>query len=363
MDNTGRINVAILFGGHSAEYGVSLQSASAVIKSLDREKYNIIRLGITREGGWLKFDGDDARIEDDTWMSAGPCAPAIISPDRRTRGILVFENGAVSTLPVDAVFPVLHGKNGEDGTAQGLLALAGIPCVGCGVLCSAICMDKDVAHRLVAQEGIRVPNSVALTARAAASELEDLTSDMRYPLFVKPANAGSSFGITKVSDPSRLHGAATAAFEHDGKVLVEEAVPGFEIGCAILGDGALTVGEIDEIELSDGFFDFAEKYTLKTSKIHMPARIPAETSERAKRAAETIYRALGCAGMARVDMFLTPSGEIVFNEVNTIPGFTSHSRYPNMLKGAGLSFGEITDELITLALKSGGAPPAGPERL
>ncbi|MDR1217220.1 MAG: D-alanine--D-serine ligase VanG [Oscillospiraceae bacterium] len=347
-----KITVAVLFGGHSTEYEISLQSAAAVIKSLDRGKYDVVRLGITRDGQWLKFDGDDARIEDGAWLSEGPCAPAIISPDRLTRGILVFEGGGVKTLAVDAAFPVLHGKNGEDGTVQGLLALAGIPCAGCGTLCSAVCMDKDVANRLVALgTGVRVPPFITLRAPAPESELLSLTSNMGYPLFVKPANGGSSFGITKVYRSSELAAAVEAAFGHDGKVVIEESVPGFEIGCAVLGDEALTVGEVDEIELSHGFFDYTEKYTLKTSKIHMPARISPETAERVKQAARDIYRALECSGMARVDMFLTPGDEIVFNEVNTIPGFTSHSRYPNMLGGAGLSFADITDTLIALALK------------
>ncbi|MDR1588792.1 MAG: D-alanine--D-serine ligase VanG [Oscillospiraceae bacterium] len=349
-----KITVAVLFGGYSSEYDISLISAASVIRSLDRKKYDVIRLGITREGVWLKFDGDDARIEDDTWWRAETCAPAIISPDRRTRGIVTLVGGAVNVIPVDVAFPVLHGKNGEDGTVQGLLALAGIPCVGSGTLSSALCMDKDVAHRLAAHGGIRVPNSITLRAPVTEGEALSRAAGLRRPLFVKPANAGSSFGVTKLCDDAELPAAIDAAFAHDGKVIVEEAIPGFEIGCAVLGDETLIVGEIDEIELSNGFFDFTEKYTLKTSKIHMPARLSAETAECVKSAARLIYRTLECSGMARVDMFLTPEGEIVFNEVNTIPGFTTHSRYPGMLGGVGLSFPEITDALIRLAIKRGG---------
>jgi D-alanine---D-serine ligase len=345
-----KITVAVLFGGCSSEYDISLLSAASVVKNLDRTRYDVVRLGITREGVWLKYDGDDARIDDDTWWRAGPCIPAIISPDRRSRGIVVFSGGAADILPVDVAFPVLHGKNGEDGTVQGLLALAGIPCVGSGTLSSAVCMDKDVAHRLAAHSGIRVPDSITLRAPAAEGEALARAASLRCPLFVKPANAGSSFGVTRILDVSELPAAVEEAFAHDGKVIVEEAAPGFEIGCAVLGDDALIVGEVDEIELSGGFFDFTEKYTLKSSKIHMPARISAETAERVKSTARRIYRALECSGMARVDMFLTPDGEIIFNEVNTIPGFTSHSRYPSMLGGAGFSFPEITDTLIRLAL-------------
>ncbi len=345
------ITVTVLFGGHSSEYEVSLQSAAAVIGQLDPVRYHVVPLGITREGRWLLYGGDVQEIRDDSWSHHGSCVPAIISPDRGTRGILVTGGPGPRTIPVDAALPILHGKHGEDGTVQGLLELAGIPCAGCGLLSSALCMDKDVAHRLVKQAGIRVPDCAVLHAPVLYSQLLSQTEGLRYPLFVKPANAGSSFGITRVSDPSGLPDAIREALRHDRKVIVEEAVEGYEVGCAILGNDALTIGEVDEIELSRGFFDYREKYTLETSKIHMPARIDAETAARVKRAAEVVYRTLGCSGLARVDLFLTSGGELVFNEVNTLPGFTSHSRYPNMLKGIGLSFSGILDELIRLAME------------
>lgn len=176
-------------------------------------------------------------------------------------------------------------------------------------------------------------------------------ASLKYPLFVKPANSGSSIGITKVLNNSELPDAIAVAFEHDDKVIVEETVAGFEVGCSVLGNDLLTIGEVDEVELSHGFFDYTEKYTLQTSKIHMPARIDLETAERIKQTAVTIYRVLNCSGFARVDLFLTPDKEIVFNEVNTIPGFTAHSRFPNMLKGIGMTFDEIVDALIRLALE------------
>ncbi len=342
--------MAVLFGGCSTEYEVSLQSASSVIENIDREKYEVILIGITKEGQWLKYGGDIRRIADDTWTEDASCVPAILSPDRLTHGFLVLDGGGVTPIRVDAVFPVLHGKNGEDGTVQGLIELAGIPVVGCGTLSSAVCMDKDIAHRLVAAAGIRVPGCVVLHAHEMQGVLTTVVS-MEYPLFVKPANAGSSFGITKVADPGGLQDAVEEAFRHDDKVVVEEAIPGFEVGCAVLGNGKLTIGEVDEIELSDGFFDFTEKYTLKTSKIHMPARIDPAVAAKVKETAAAIYRILGCMGLARVDMFLTPENEIVFNEVNTIPGFTSHSRYPNMLGGVGISFGQIVDEAVGLAVR------------
>lgn len=230
--------------------------------------------------------------------------------------------------------------------------MAGIPCVGCGVFSSALCMDKDAAHRLVQLAGIPVPRSVALTKKLPKAKLLKAVAGLHFPLFVKPIKSGSSFGITKVDKPDMLLGAVDTAFQFDSKVLIEEEVEGFEVGCAVLGNDTLTVGEVDEIELSHGFFDYTEKYTLKTSKIHMPARIDAETASRIKKTAQIIYLALDCSGFARVDMFLTPDRKIVFNEVNTIPGFTSHSRYPSMMKGIGMDFKQIIDQLIRLAIEN-----------
>lgn len=342
--------IAVLFGGCSSEYDVSLQSASAVIQNIDREKYDIAMLGITREGEWIKYDGPTAQIQDNTWTCHASCVRAVISPDRQTHGILVIEDSGVVSVRLDAAFPVLHGKNGEDGTLQGLLDLAGIPIIGCGVLSSAVCMDKDIAHRLVQCAGVKTPMSVVVTALTPQKEIDEAAAALGYPLFVKPANAGSSFGISRVAQPSQLLQAIMYAFKHDHKVVLEQAVEGFEVGCAVLGSHTLVVGEVDEIELQDGFFDYTEKYTLRTSKIHMPARISKETAARVKQTAVMIYRALGCSGFARVDMFLTPQGDIVFNEVNTIPGFTSHSRYPAMLRGIGMSLCDVVNTLIEQAV-------------
>ncbi len=338
--------VAVLFGGCSTEYEVSLQSASAVIQGIDAQKYDIVMLGITRDGAWYKYDGPIQQIQDNTWMRHASCVRAVISPDRRTHGLLILEDGDAVSVNINAAFPVLHGKNGEDGTVQGLLELAGIRCIGCGTLSSAVCMDKDIAHRLVRGAGIKTPASVVVTASAVGNEILEAARALTYPLFVKPANAGSSFGISKVPESSLLLRAVKNAFEHDRKVVIEQAVEGFEVGCAILGSDKLIVGEVDEIELQDGFFDYTEKYTLKTSKIHMPARISADTAARVKQTAVRIFRTLECSGFGRVDMFLTPRGDMVFNEVNTIPGFTAHSRYPGMLKGIGMSFSDIVNTLI-----------------
>lgn len=263
---------------------------------------------------------------------------------------MILLDGSGRRLLFDAVFPVLHGKNGEDGTVQGLFELAGVPVIGCGTLSSALCMDKDRAHQLAALAGIRVPRSHVFHSSDDFSRIAQAAEELGYPVFVKPVRAGSSFGITKVSGPEELPAAMEEAFRHDSAVILEETIPGFEVGCAVMGNEELTVGLVDEIALSEGFFNYEEKYTLKTSAIHCPARIPPEKAAEIQAAAKTIYRALDCRVFARVDLFLTPDGEIVFNEVNTIPGFTAHSRYPSMMQGIGISFGELVTRLIELGV-------------
>lgn len=345
-----RLKIAVFFGGCSSEYSVSLESASSVINNLNREKYEPVPVGITEKGKWYYFSGDVAKIREDQWLNEEDCVPAALSPDRGERKLLLFRGDKVENITIDAAFPVMHGRNGEDGTIQGLIELAGIPLVGCGVLSSALCMDKDRAHKLAEFAGIHVPKAMAFGKIYDLHTVLDFADNTGYPLFVKPVKAGSSYGITKVQDKANLMEAIELAFRYDNEVIVEEAVPGFEVGCAVLGNDELMVGEVDEIELAGGFFDFTEKYTLKTSAIHVPARVDKEISDRLKDTAKRLYKILGCSGFARVDMFLKPNGEIVFNEVNTIPGFTEHSRYPGMMKAAGHSFGEIVEKVVELAL-------------
>ena len=337
--------IAVIFGGCSPEYPVSLESSHSVIVNLDREKYDVIMLGITKGGEWYRFYGDVSALEDDSWRS-GKCVPAVISPDREVHGIIEFGEDGVRATRIDAAFPVMHGKNGEDGTIQGLCELAGIPVIGCGTLCSAICMDKDRAHKLAELAGADVPAAIVLTGMPDADNIEARVAALGYPVFVKPVRAGSSFGITKVSSPAALMDAVRFAFQFDREVIIEEAITGFEVGCAVMGNDELVIGRVDEIEIYGDIFDYEEKYTLKTAKIHMPARISEETEKRIQATAGKIYRALDCRVMARVDMFLTPDGHIVFNEVNTIPGFTPHSRFPNMMKGIGLDFPALLDALV-----------------
>ena len=340
--------ILIFFGGCSTEYGVSLQSAHAVLTHLDRSRFEPLLVGITQSGGWLYYTGAPDAIPADRWQGT-ECVPCTLVLSRGVSHLLLLD-GSGTQLSFDAAFPVLHGKNGEDGTLQGLLELAGIPVIGCGALSSALCMDKDRAHKLAALAGVKVPRSVVFRRSAGMDEIKAAAAKLGYPLFVKPVRAGSSFGITRVTGPEGLPGAAAAAFANDRELLLEEAIPGFEVGCAVLGTDELTVGAVDEIELSQGFFDFEEKYTLKTSAIHCPARIHPLKAAEIQAAAKAIYRALDCKDFARVDLFLTPAGEIVFNEVNTIPGFTAHSRYPNMMRQAGVDFGDLLHRILQLGV-------------
>lgn len=348
-----RKKIAVIFGGNSTEYEVSLQSVSSVLEYINTDKYDVIPIGITRNGEWYRYAGEQSKIANNTWHEDNKnLHPVVVSTNSSVKGFLELTANRYRVIEADLAFPVLHGKNGEDGTVQGLFELAGIPVVGCGTLSSALCMDKDRSHKLVKLAGISVPKSVTFNQSGKEAALRGIRADLSYPLFVKPVRAGSSFGITKVVREQELRDAIELAFHHDAEVIVEEAIKGFEVGCAVLGMDELTVGRVDEIELSCGFFDYTEKYTLQSSKIYMPARIDDEAEQKIQKTAVAIYRALGCSGFARVDMFYTPSGEIVFNEVNTIPGFTAHSRYPNMMKGIGLSFAQMLDKLIGLYVEN-----------
>lgn len=342
--------IGIIFGGCSPEYSVSLESAYSVITNINKDKYEVILIGITKEGDWYKYEGDIESIKNNTWQEKGKCTKAVISSSKSDKGIIVIDGEKTELIKLDAIFPVLHGKNGEDGTVQGLIELAGIPLIGCDLISSSLCMDKYLSHKLVESYGIKVAKNIVINNKTEKEEIHQKLKELNYPLFVKPMRAGSSFGITKVENKEEVEKAIEDAFLYDTEVIIEENVDGVEIGCAVFGNNELTVGEIDEIELSKGFFNFTEKYTLKTSKIHVPARVDKETSKRAKETAKQIYKILKCKDFARVDMFLTPKDEIYFNEINTIPGFTSHSRYPSMMKQIGINFDELVEKLISLEI-------------
>lgn len=341
---THRLRIGILFGGCSEEHPVSVKSAQEIANALDLDSYEPFYVGITQSGVWKLCDGPDAEWE------SGPCRPAVLSPDRSEHGLLVLDDGKYETIGLDLVFPMLHGKLGEDGAIQGLLELSGIPYVGCDIASSALCMDKSLAYGVARAAGIPTPEFRIVDADESVDP-----SRFTYPVFVKPARSGSSFGVTKVGRSEELLGAVRLARRYDAKVLIEEAVAGAEIGCAILGSGDdLKVGEVDQIGLSHGFFRIHQESRPESGSenatITVPAEIPAESRLLVQETARSIYRALGCRGLARVDMFLT-DGRVVFNEVNTMPGMTSYSRYPRMMAAAGLSLAEVIDRLVSLTLR------------
>jgi D-alanine---(R)-lactate ligase len=347
-----RLKVGVIFGGSSEEHPISVKSAQEVARHLDPAKYEPFWIGITTSGAWRLCDGPGT-----DWETASG-RPAVLSADSRIHGMLVLEQGPPAryeTISLDVVLPVLHGKLGEDGAMQGLLELAGIPYVGCDVQSSALCMDKALTYTVVRAEGIATPNFWAVT-RGERVDPERFT----YPVFVKPARSGSSFGVNRVSNEDELPGAMEAAGRYDSKVLIEEAVVGSEIGCAILGNGShLLAGEVDRISLTHGFFRIhqehePEKNGSDNATFIVPADISLEARSRVQETAKIIYRALGCTGLARVDLFLTEDETVVLNEVNTLPGLTSYSRYPRMMSAAGLPLGEVLDRVVVLALTGNG---------
>jgi D-alanine--(R)-lactate ligase len=339
-----RVSVAIIFGGCSEEHPISVKSAQEVARNLDLERYEPFYVGITKRGAWRLCNGPDADWEN------GSCRPVLLSPDRAVHGLVVLERGRYQTIRLDVVFPVLHGKLGEDGAIQGLLELAGIPYVGCNVQSSALCMDKSLAYVTAQSAGIATPTFWTVAPG------EHIDADrFSYPIFVKPARSGSSFGVSRVHQPAELPGAVEGARQFDSKVLIEEAVVGREVGCAILGnEGELMTGQPDRISLSAGFFRIhQEKEPERGSEnatFIVPTDISAEATRLVQQTAKAVYRALGCRGLSRVDMFLKDDETVVLNEVNTLPGLTSYSRYPRMMAAAGLPLADVIDRVVSLAL-------------
>ncbi|GAB3393600.1 D-alanine--(R)-lactate ligase VanA-Sc [Humibacter soli] len=339
------LKLGVLFGGMSEENPVSIKSAREIARNLDPAKYDPVFIEITRDGDWrlCSSPGQDGDGSDRP--------PVVLSPDREVHGLMLRDGGRYRTIRLDAVLPVLHGRFGEDGAIQGLLELSGIPYVGCRVTSSALAMDKSLTYLVARSAGVATPKFRTVTGDGHCDP-ERLT----YPVFVKPARSGSSFGVTRVDRSEELQGAVATAQQFDSKVLIEEAVVGREIGCALLEttDG-LIVGEVDEIRLSHGFFrihqeDEPERKS-ENSTVVVPADIPPFLRDRVQHTARVVYRALGCRGLARVDLFVTESGEVILNEVNTFPGMTSYSRYPRMMAAAGIPLPDLLDRLISFAMR------------
>ena len=345
-----KLNVCILFGGISPEHAVSLRSAESVLNNIDNQKYNVFPVGITREGKWIYFAGKDySMLPAGTWMDCeGNCAAAI-SPVRG-QGLLRFTAEGVTEQKIDVVFPVLHGENGEDGAMQGLLQMAGIPYVGPHVSASAVAMDKTLTKLVVDKAGVpQAAWELVLSSRLAkhmASILDSLEQRFTYPMFVKPAGTG----VSKAADRDALRKALLSAGKYDEKILVEEFIHGREIEVAVMGNEEPVASICGEIDSGADFYDYDAKYVTDTSTAYIPARIPADVQEQIRKEAVKVYKAIGCRGLSRVDFFATyAENRVVFNEINTLPGFTSISMYPKLFAASGVAYSQLIDNLLALA--------------
>lgn len=347
--------VLVVFGGASSEHDISTVSAKFVIENIPADKYEVVMLGITKQGEWFKYTGKTENLPEDKWtQDKENLTKAVISPDSSCHGLIVFENGGVKTEKIDVVFPVMHGKNGEDGTIQGLMQLAGIPYVGCDCASSAVCMDKVLTNTVADCAGIPQAKWLGVTEHEYSLN-EDAVIDkaeqyLGYPVFVKPANAGSSVGVTKVSSRENFKEAMNIAFNEDTKIVLEEGIVGQEVECAVIGNDEPMAGQVGEIVSVNEIYDFEAKYVSDASELFIPARLSEDVIEDVKKAACKAYKALGCSGLARVDFFVRESdGKIMLNEPNTIPGFTSISMYPKLMNSAGIDSPTLLSRLIECA--------------
>ncbi len=352
-----KLSVCILFGGISPEHEVSLRSAESVLNNIDKEKYNIFPVGITKEGDWILYGGKDySKLPTGEWRSHPDNRRTAISPVRG-QGLLTFEGDCVVRERIDVVFPVLHGENGEDGAMQGLLQMAGIPYVGPHVAASAVSMDKTLTKLVVDHAG--VPQAAWQLVRRIDLEnrmentLDTLELRFRYPMFVKPAGTGSSVGVSKASDREQLREALTNAARFDKKILVEEFIHGREVEVAVMGNDSPVASICGEIDSGADFYDYEAKYVTDTSTAYIPARIPEDVEEVVRDAAVKVYSAIGCQGLSRVDFFVTyEENRVVFNEINTLPGFTSISMYPKLFDASGIPYTQLIDKLLELAVEA-----------
>jgi D-alanine-D-alanine ligase len=352
---TKKLRVGVLFGGKSAEHEVSLQSARNIINSLDKDKYEVVPIGIDKVGKWLLGDSSKELFLN----SADPEHIAInvkesreVAPMPYGGGVLANREADAGAQTLDVVFPVLHGPMGEDGTMQGLLTLAGVPFVGPDVLGSAVGMDKDVCKRLLRDAGIPVAPFVVIKADDAVPAYEDIVQVLGEPCFLKPANLGSSVGVHKVHSKEEYDAAVTDAFKYDVKILIEKFIKGREIEVAVLGNSHPDASVPGEIIPQHEFYSYEAKYLdEKGALLEIPAKLSDEKIKEAQELAKKTFVTLACEGMARVDMFLTPTGELYINEINTIPGFTNISMYPKLWEASGLTQPALLDKLIALALE------------
>ena len=336
--------LGIIFGGQSSEYSVSLHSVSSLLRQFHKDKYEITLIGITKDGKSYLYNGSVDDIEHDRWLNDN-CIPCSFC-----KGGIILNDSSSKKIELDVAFPVVHGKNCEDGTLQGMLEVNNIHFVGCGTLSSAMCMDKEITHILCDNEGIPCAKYICMK-QGEEVDPKEIEKVIPLPWIVKSCNAGSSYGVNKVHTLDEFEYAKNEAFKYDGrgKLLVEEFVEGKEIGCAVLGNKELFVGSLDEIDTKKELFDFGAKYELEDTQIICPARLSEEQTRIAQTLAIKVYKTMNCRGFARVDMFVRKDGSIILNEINTIPGLTSASRYPTMMKEVGIEFGDLIDKLVDLA--------------
>jgi D-alanine-D-alanine ligase len=350
---TGKTRVAILYGGRSAEHDVSRLSAANVLKAIDRRRYEVVPIAISRDGRWLLQPSSEAGADEAGAAVSEDGVEVALLPGGKGRLVAVSQGGA-QLDPVDVVFPVLHGPFGEDGSVQGYAEVADVAYVGCGILASAAAMDKDVAKRLLREAGLGVARSVTVL-RGDVGSFQEIAGALGLPFFAKPARQGSSFGVSKVHDRDGFEQAVETALSYDSKALIEEFVDGREIECSVLerADGSLTVSLPGEIIPAGkhGFYTYEAKYLdADGALVKVPADVPADVADKAKEMAARAFRALGCEAMARVDFFLRADGSLLVNEVNTLPGFTDISMYAKALAAAGIGYSTVIDVLIEHAL-------------
>ncbi|HEY7914554.1 MAG TPA: D-alanine--D-alanine ligase [Blastocatellia bacterium] len=352
-----KLKVGVVFGGRSGEHEVSLRSAESIINAIDKKKYEIVPIGINKEGRWLQ-SANAAALLPQAVMSSDEQQQVAIIGDPTHAGLtkLGGENEHLSSEPIDVIFPVLHGTYGEDGTIQGLLEMAGVPYVGCGVVASAAGMDKIVMKQLFRQSGLTIGDYEWFT-RAAWEEEPDIVirkiaRSLGYPVFVKPANLGSSVGISKAIDKSELRDAIDDAARYDRRIIVERAIVGREIEVSVLGNDNPVASLPGEIIAGHDFYDYEDKYIDTKSRTEVPAKLPKRILERLQRDAIVAFQAIDGSGLARVDFFVERgTNRVIINEINTMPGFTSISMYPKMWEASGISYSELIDRLIELAIE------------
>ncbi len=350
-----KIRVAVLFGGRSAEHEVSLQSARNIIEAIDKDRYETVLIGIDRQGAWYLNDFSIPLLNSNnpqlTVLNKNS-QPVSLMPGNKS-GVLINPQRPSSTQAIDILFPVLHGPYGEDGSVQGLAKLANVPCVGSDILGSAIGMDKDISKRLLRDAGIPVARHISLLQNSLSDQLtEQVEQALGFPVYVKPANMGSSVGVVKVTEVADLTAAVNIALQYDTKILIEEEIVGRELECAVLGNYDPIASEVGEIVTDDGFYSYQKKYIDENSALlKIPAKLDDSTREQIRAMSIAVFRTLEARGMARVDMFLSKDGGLYVNEINTIPGFTAISMYPKLWHASGIPYQELIDRLINLAFE------------